>query len=188
MSIYHRNYNEEMKTKMRAQNLVNLVNEELSGQNAKGHIEQITQYYRSPGSSGFHQATDYIINKFNESNFDLHIEKYPLDGKRKVLGRTYSYAWEPISAELKLISPVEEDLITFEKVPSCLSWWSGSTPPEGIMADLIDVGPGDSPACYKDKDVHGKVVLIETTPNFSSFREAWRLAVEEYGAIGIIAD
>ncbi len=177
-----------MKTNMRAQNLVNLVNEELSGQNAKEHIEQIIQHYRSPGSSGFHQATDYIIKKFTESNFDLHIEKYPLDGKRKVLGRTYSYVWEPISAKLKLISPVEEDLITFEKVPSCLPWWSGSTPPEGIMAELIDVGSGDAPAHYEDKDVRGKVVLVGSTPNFSSFREAWRLAVEEYGAIGIITD
>lgn len=168
--------------------LVELVSAELSGNKAKEHIEYITQYYRSPGSSGFHKATDYVAKKFEEYGIDIQIERYPLDGTRTVLGQTYSPVWEPISAELKLLSPVEEELVSFEKIPSCLPWYCASTPPEGIEAELVDVGEGDKLEFYEGKNVRGKAVLVGPSPRYSSFREAYRLAIEERGALGIITD
>lgn len=168
------------------------VNQEFSDEQIQAHINYITQFYRYPGSSGFHSATKYVEQKFIEYNIEVQTKTYPLDGKRVVYGRSYPHVWEPISAQLKISSPVEEELVSFKETPSCIPWWCGSTPPEGVSAELIDVGEGDSSVYYDNKDIQGNVVLVSHSSrnesHSSNFLEAWKIAVVERGAIGIISD
>lgn len=160
----------------------------LSGTRAQQDTAHITQFYRSPGSSGYHAATQFIADAIREAGAEeITDERYPLDGVTPYLGRTMPPAWEPIEAELSLVSPVQEPIISYEDVPSTLPWWSGSTPPQGVTVQVIDVKSGLSPSDYAGKPVSGNAVLIRD----GEARPKWTRAVEmarEHGAAGIITD
>ncbi|MGQ0548740.1 MAG: hypothetical protein ACT4PY_03600 [Armatimonadota bacterium] len=160
----------------------------LSGARAQGSTAALTEHYRSPGSSGYHAATQYVAAAIREAGADEVIEeRYPLDGQTKFLGRTMPPAWEPLSAGLEIVAPVCEHLISYEQIPSTLPWWCGSTPPDGVVVQIVDVGRGLSAADYVGKPVAGNAVLIRD----SESRPAWHHAAElarTHGAAGIITD
>src|SRR5690242_14547499 len=100
----------------------------LSGTRAQQLTAKITEYYRSPGSSGYHAATAFVANAIREAGAELVTEeRYPLDGETQFSGRTMPPAWEPIEAALDLVAPRQAYLVSFEKIPSTLPWWCGST-------------------------------------------------------------
>ncbi|MGQ0568871.1 MAG: M28 family peptidase, partial [Armatimonadota bacterium] len=160
----------------------------LSGRRAQECTESITQYYRSPGSSGYHAATGLVAEAIRHAGADeITEERYPLDGETRFMGRTMPPAWEPIEAVLEVVAPVSERLITYADIPSTLAWWCASTPDDGIVVRVIDVGRGLSSADYAGKDVRGNAVLIRD----SESRPAWAHAAElarQHGAVGIITD
>ncbi len=160
----------------------------LSGERAQQHTATITQWYRSPGASGYHAATQYVAAAIRDAGADEVIEeRYPLDGETKFMGRTMPPAWEPLDATLDIVDPVQEHLLSYERVPSTLPWWCGSTPPEGSVVQVVHVGLGLSETDYADKPVTGNAVLIRD----SESRPAWARAAElaqKHGAAGIITD
>lgn len=94
----------------------------LSGEAAKRDTEHITQYYRSPGSSGYHAAIDYVHRRMREVGIsEIAVERYPLDGATKLFGHVMPPAWEPIEAELRLM-PERDLLVRYPDVPSCVPW------------------------------------------------------------------
>ncbi|HZQ09138.1 MAG TPA: M28 family peptidase, partial [Anaerolineae bacterium] len=108
----------------------------------------------------------------------------PLDNKTRIGNYIVPPAWEPCDAVLKVVEPEERGIVTFAEAPTCINSWSGATPPEGVTAELVDVGPGDLDEYYEGKDVRGKICLV-------SKGYAWRthpLAVEKYGALGFVND
>ncbi len=160
----------------------------LSGTRAQYTTAAITEHYRSPGSSGYHVATQLVATAIREAGADEVVEeRYPLDGETKFLGRTMPPAWEPLEASLDIVEPVSEHLISYEQTPSTLPWWCTSTPPEGAVVQVVDVGHGLSTADYAGKPVAGNAVLIRD----SESRPAWQHAAElarRHGAAGIITD
>lgn len=160
----------------------------LSGTRAQQHTVELTQHYRSPGSSGYHAATRYVAEAMREAGADeISEDRYPLDGETRFLGRTMPPAWEPLEATLTLIEPVHEQLISYEDIPSTLPWWCASTPDGGTTVQVVDVGRGLSPADYTGKPVRGNAVLIRD----SESRPAWAHAAElarQHGAAGLITD
>lgn len=162
--------------------------EYFSGARAQSDTAFITQFYRSPGSSGYHEATQFAADAMGEAGADEVVEeRYPLDGETRLLGRTMPPAWEPLEAELDLVSPDQERLIAYPDIPSTLPWWCGSTAPNGVTVEVVDVGLGLSPAEYEGKPVHGNAVLVRD----AEARPSWARAVElarQYGAVGIITD
>jgi hypothetical protein len=64
-----------------------------------------------------------------------------------------------------------------------LHTYSKATPPEGVAAELVDVGAGTKPKDYEGKDVKGKFVLAA-----GRARTVHEQAVYKYGAIGVITD
>jgi hypothetical protein len=160
----------------------------LSGIRAQHHTAAITQWYRSPGSSGYHAATQYVAAAMREAGADDVIEeRYPLDGETKFLGRTMPPAWEPLEATLDIVEPVPQRLLSYADVPSTLPWWCTGTPPDGVVVRVVDVGHGLSASDYKGKPVRGNAVLIRD----SESRPAWAHSAElarQHGAVGIITD
>lgn len=160
----------------------------LSGARAQNQTARITEFYRSPGSSGYHAATQLVAHAIREAGAEeVREERYPLDGQTRILGRTMPPAWEPEDGELDLVAPVQDRLISFREVPSTLPWWCGSTPPGGARVRVVDVERGLSPADYEGKPVQGNAVLIRD----SEFRPAWAHAADlarQHGAVGIITD
>jgi len=164
--------------------LSKIVKDELSGVVAKAFVGQICRFHRIQGSTMFHEAAEYIKNELLKIGLtDATIEQFPADGKTKYWTYTSPIGWTVKSAELHLIEPEEKLIVRYEDTPQCLHTYSKATPPEGVTAELIDVGTGTKPKDYEGKDVKGKFVLA--TGRAKLVHEQ---AVYKHGAAGVITD
>ena len=160
----------------------------LSGAAAQRLTASLTEHYRSPGSSGYHAATRMMADAMRRAGADRVTEvRYPLDGATKFCGRTMPPAWEPVEAELALVEPAAQPVISYPAVPSTLPWWCGSTPPEGMVVPLVDVGRGLSVGDYAGKPARGSAVLIRDSESRPAWAHAAALAKSQ-GAVGIVTD
>ncbi len=148
------------------------------GERAAELAGRLTDFYRSPGSSGFLEATSMVEDGFRARGFEnLEITEYPLKN-----------SWDPIEASLALvIDDSEEILVDYETAPPCLAWWSESTSAEGEKLEVVDVGTGETEEHFRGKDVEGKAVFVHGTTRRPGWWEAARLAID-HGARGIITD
>jgi hypothetical protein len=161
-----------------------LVRDELSGVVAKSFVEQISGFHRIQASTMFHEAAEYVKNElFKIGLKDATIEQFPADGKTKYWTYTSPIGWSVKSAELRLVEPEEMLIVRYEDVPQCLHTYSKATPPEGVTAELVDVGAGTKPKDYEGKDVKGKFVLATGRAN-----PVHEQAVYKLGAAGVITD
>jgi aminopeptidase YwaD len=168
--------------------LLKLLKENFNPQNAQDHTKEISRYYRSPGSSGIHAALEYCAEQYRLIGIeDVTIEKFPLDGETKIYGAEMYPAWEPVRASARIVSPVEEALAAYPETSTTIPWFSASTAPGGIEAEVVDVGSGMSPSDYQGKDLKGKIALAMGSSPDDAVR-AYDLAVDTYGAIGLLAD
>ncbi|MEM2119082.1 MAG: DUF4910 domain-containing protein [Candidatus Bathyarchaeia archaeon] len=164
--------------------LENIVKEELSGHTAKSFVAQICRFHRIQGSTMFHEAAEYVKSELQKIGLsDAAILQFPADGKTKFWTHTSPVGWEVKSAELRQVEPEEKLLCTYEDVPQCLHTFSNATPPEGVTAELIDVGAGTSAKDYEGKNVKGKFVLAT-----GRARQVHQQAVKKYDAAGVITD
>jgi hypothetical protein len=161
-----------------------LVKDELSGSVAKSYVAQICRFHRIQGSTMFHEAAEYVKNELQKLGLqDARIEQFPADGKTRYWTHVSPVGWEVKSAELHLIEPEERLLCTYEDCPQSLHTFSNATPPEGVTAELVDVGVGMKPKDYEGKDVKGKFILAT-----GRARYVHEQAVYKYGAIGVLTD
>ena len=169
------------------------IHRDLSGDRAKALTTEITQFHRSPGSSGYHAATNLVADWLRGYGFnDLTSTRYPLDGETPVGKGPLPLAWEPLGAVVRVLSPAPHEVVNMTTTSSCLAWWSVATPPGGVTAELVDVGKGESDADYAGKDVAGKIVLIShSVGGGSGSQGAWSHAAalaQKHGVSGILSD
>lgn len=149
--------------------------------NAFGLITYLSERWRlrGGGNRGFDASVDHLFDYLQSSEFreigTLSILEGPLT--------LHPLAWEPIDAEIAIVSPVHEVLHTYADTPSLLGKYSGATPDQGIEAELVDVGSGVSESDYADKQVRGKIVLAHGMAD-----QVFALAVKKFGALGIVSD
>jgi hypothetical protein len=161
-----------------------ILKEELSGSVAKSYVAQISRFHRVQASTMFHEAAEYVKSELLKIGLkDAEIEQFPADGAKKYWTYTSPVGWTVKSAELRLVEPEEKLLASYEDTPQSLHTYSNATPPEGITAELVDVGAGTKTGDYEGKDVRGKFVLA--TGRAKSVHEQ---AVYKYGAAGVITD
>ena len=173
---------------MNRQELTQMLEQELSGERALESADHMTRFYRSPGASGYHRATDFVADLLRDNGLDrVWVERYPLDGETQFMNVTMPLAWEPVGAELRVGSPTGRLLVSYEDAPSCLPWWTPSTPEGGTTLELVDVGTGERIEDYQKQDVRGKAVLVRGTTRPTGFAHAATLAME-HGVAGIITD
>jgi len=107
----------------------------------------------------------------------------PADGTSQFGYWTEPLAWDAKEARLELLEPAlplnERILADFQKVPCSLCMWSGSTPPEGITAEVVDLKE-TKPEAIAKLDLRGKLVL--TPENAANLK--WPLV--KAGALGAI--
>ena len=164
-----------------------LIHQHLSGDNAQKLTAAITQFYRSPGSAGYHAATNLVAEKLREIGVAVTTDTYPLDGKTQFLHQTMPLAWEPYNAVVRTIGPTQATVVNFDDAPSCLMPWSAPTAAGGLTAELIDIGTGASEADFAGKDLDGKVAFIHHTDHRALWTHAATRAME-LGAKGILTD
>jgi len=118
---------------------------------------------------GYHE-TAFVLDRLREYGIaDAAVIDLP------VRGRT---TWDAEAAELWVLEPERRKIADLKEVPASLAGGSAST---DTTAELVYVGPGNRDEFYKDKVLTGKVALVNGSPEM-----ARRLAVEKYGAVGLV--
>lgn len=164
--------------------LLKVLEGSLSGDRALAYTSEIARFHRAKGSSDYQDAIGYIRDKLVEWNLEkIVVEKYPADGLTTYQTWTPPPAWEPVRADLSLVHPEVRHICSFETEPMCLVFGSTSTPSQGLILDVVDIGDGAGDQAYAGKEVYGKVVMTS-----GSSRAAFRLAVKKRGAIGVLTD
>lgn len=164
-----------------------LAKKELSGQKAWQHSNYTTQFMRTPGSSGIHEITRYSKKRLDSYGLDkVYTIKYP--SKEYGTEDLTFMGWDVNDAILDIVEPTEKRITSYAEAPTCIQHWSIPTPPEGVVAELVDVGRGVYDDDYKRNNVKGKIVLASGDGHAEGNSQAYLLAVEKYGAIGLVTD
>jgi hypothetical protein len=141
--------------------------EEVSADNVRAHVEHIVKEMpgRLAGSENGRRMAEYSAEKLHAAGVDA--------GVRETIGLV-SF---PKPGRLEMLSPVAEPVDCFTSAHSV------ATPPEGVTAELVYLGPGGVDD-FRDRDVAGKLVLCENS--YSPARmEKQRLAALN-GAVGMV--
>src|SRR5437867_713526 len=131
------------------------------------------------------QETAAFLKKTMEENGLKNVELLgaPADGVSQSGFWTMPLAWDVRSARLEIVDPpVPSDIATladYQKIPASLGMWSGATPPEGVMAELVSLPDADLPG-LGEMHLTGKLVLMNQNP--AGFK--WVLV--KSGALGAI--
>ena len=162
------------------------LSEELSGEAAKRNLEYVARHHRMRGSRGFRAAAEHIAEQLRTYGLaDVRIEPFAADGTIFYGTQKSRPAWDADFAELWELRETRDGwvphirLASWEAMPVTLAQDSESG---DVRAELVDVGNGTSEGDYVGKDVRGKIVLAAAQPVAVA-----RLAVERYGAAGIIS-
>lgn len=159
----------------------------LSGERARSLVAFMDTLYRVPGNRPFDASLQQVVEVLRQAGYreagdsasasetqepglTYRIERRPLDRP----------AWEPVSASLT-IAGQEVPLLTLRTNLNLVAANSFSTPPDGVEAEVVDVG-GGTPAEFDGKEVAGKVVLGDAAAG-----TLFRAAVLERGALGVLA-
>jgi len=151
------------------QDIINEVSGDLAFQNevllGGVYRNRLPQEY---GSAYF--EADFILKKLRE---------YGIENSETIdLPTRSEKTWDAETAELWITKPKLDKIADLKEVPASLC--SGSVTTD-TTAELVYVGPGDREVFYQGKDVKGKIVLVNGTPEM-----ARRLAVEKFGALGLV--
>lgn len=157
--------------------LYRAVDAELSGARAFADVQLFARYWRVGGGPGFNACLDHTVEQLRAAGFSQQdgaparywTEEEPLNRP----------AWNPLSGELRLVSPEKKTLHTYDQTPVMLC---RNSFPADVTADVIAVGSGTNDADYRSVDVKGKLVFGRGEP-----RALFQEAVVERGAIGILS-
>ncbi|HYN10754.1 MAG TPA: peptidylprolyl isomerase [Vicinamibacterales bacterium] len=146
---------------------------------AQQHVEFISKFWRLAGNAGYDASLDRVRARLQSAGYSgsrLFFDQYP---------NTESGGWDHTVGTLAIAGSSrasDEVVLSREKERLALCINSFSTPPEGVLAPLVDVGRGDRDEDYAGKDVKGAVVLGDADTG-----QLWRRAVTNGGAIGVVS-
>ncbi len=166
---------------MEAEKLLSLLREEISGIRAREYVANIARFHRIQASPGFHEAAIYVFEELKKSGIEVELWKFKSDGKKKYFEFISPIGWDIEEGYLEMIEPEKKKLADFYQIPTSIVAHSNSTPEEGIIAEVVYVGKGESGKDYEGKNVKGKFVLAYGTP-----RRVHKEAVVKRGAVGVI--
>ena len=117
----------------------------------------------------FGQTAAYLKSEMlNLGLRNVQIVNAPADGVTQVGFWTMPLAWDAKSARLEILDttvlPDDRILVDYEKVPSSLGMWSGPTPRDGVIAEIVALRKSDV-ANIGQLDLRGKLVLTDENPS-----------------------
>lgn len=178
--------NNNAQTTLLPDSVIAALSQELSGETAKSNLEYIARQHRMRGSRGFRSAADHIVKQLRDYGItDARVEQFPADGKIFYGTQKSRPPWDAEFAELWELRETDGTwtrhvrLASWDAMPVTLAQDSESGE---ATAELVDVANGASESDYAGKDVRGKIVLAAAQPGAVA-----RLAVERFGAVGIVS-
>ena len=166
--------------------LVRHLDQELSGESAKRNLEFITRLHRMRASKDYNQAINFIESKLQEYKLSsIETIKIPADGitmygtqkSRPAWNAEFAELWEMEKQNGSWVQCVK--IADYASIPLVLAQDSHSGE---ATAEMVDIGKGTAETDYTNKNVKGKLVLTSLQPE-----AVVPLAVEKYGAVGIIS-
>ena len=143
-------------------------------------VSFMDQYWRLAGNRGFNASVDHLRDRLLTAGFSpladglpasVRIDEFPNSG----------HGWDHRVGTLQFDDVTEPPLLSRERDRVALAVNSFSTPPAGLRAPLIDVGPGTA-ADYDRKMIAGAVVLGD-----APLSRLWQDAVKRRGAAGVVS-
>jgi Peptidase family M28 len=146
-----------------------------------GHVYSTDRWFTYPK---FQETAKFLKKTMEDIGLkNVELLGAPADGVSQSGFWTMPLAWDAKSARLDIVDPPlpadQATLADFQKVPTSLGMWSGSTPTEGISAEVVELKETD-PAKIAKMPLKGKLVLTSRNP--ADFK--WALV--RAGAIGAI--
>ena len=155
----------------------------LSGDRVRDDISDLTRHHRIPGSKGYKDALAVVKTRFQEAGFDSpETFEYPADGESRTGMWRSQEVWEFRSASVEILEPDKSKgmLIDAKTNPIAVATESIATPPEGLEANIVDVGESKSVRDFTIQDVKNEIIL--TRPGV----RVWTLGIAKYGAAGVL--
>ena len=159
-----------------------IIRQEYSGTAAKEDVAAIIRHHRIQASPGHRAAAQYVLGELQKAGLEAHIETYPADYATKFWNARSFQEWSATSAALHLIEPEKEARKLAEFREERISLIQRSVPFQGEV-EVVLLEDGLEEADYDGLDLTGKIVLTK-----GSVQRARELAVERFGAIGILFD
>ncbi|MGW8268280.1 MAG: M28 family peptidase, partial [Longimicrobiales bacterium] len=155
--------------------------EAISGARAREMVAALDPSYRVPGNEPFNRAIAGVVEVLKAAGYreEGHGEGYPLSyrvERRALSGPT----WEVVQASLSLAGATRP-LMELASNVNLVAANSFSTSPGGVEGEVVFVGPGTAED-FEGMAVRGKIVLGD-----GSVRQLFRRAVQEHGALGVLA-
>jgi len=161
--------------------LFDAVRPAFSGDRALSTVAFVEQRWRWPGNRGFEESIDHIAEQLSAAGYVDEKAAKPADRLTfRIERRSMSAAaWDPLDASLTIVGS-SAPLLRFATNRNMLAVNSSSTPGDGVEADVVSVGKGDSGAFDRVR-VAGKIVFGEMPVGRLSSEARKR------GAIGVLA-
>jgi len=162
-----------------SEKLMNTLINEISGELPFNNIMETGGYNRDRKKEeyeGLYWETEYFLSKAKEYGFtDAHVEHFepfaiPMMGGSK--------QWDAEVGELWLVEPEERLIINQRDIPFALA---GGSKTADVTSELVYVGKGTKDSDYEGKEVEGKIIFVDGSPN-----SGVRLGVGKYGAVGVV--
>lgn len=125
---------------------------------------------RIAGTEGEDATVVYLKDALSAMGYEVEVQSFPFLG----------YTLNSVSVVFKGVEGLSEALVSSEDVHGLT--YSASTPADGIIGELVDVGLG-SKADFSGKDVAGKLALIKRGGEFFYIKVQRAYSL---GAIGVI--
>ncbi|HEU4629248.1 MAG TPA: M28 family peptidase [Gemmatimonadaceae bacterium] len=165
-----------------ARHLFELVRGEFSGDSALRTVAFVEQRWRVPGNTGFDESIHRVEALLRAAGYAREDEA-PVGARLtyRVEHRPMRRdTWEPHDASLTIVGQ-DSALLRFATNRNMLAMYSFSTPPGGVVGEVVDVGAG-RPEDFAGRDVAGKIVLGD-----ASVGRLFAEAVQRRGAAGVLA-
>jgi aminopeptidase-like protein len=159
-----------------------IIRKEYSGTAAKEDVAAIIRHHRIQASPGYRAAAQYVLDELQKAGLDAHIETYPANYETKFWNARSFQEWSATNATLHLIEPAKEARKLADYREEKIALIQRSIPFQGEV-EVILLEDGLEEADYDNLDVSGKIVLTK-----GSVGRVHQLAVEKFGAIGVLFD
>ncbi|HZS53173.1 MAG TPA: M28 family peptidase [Bryobacteraceae bacterium] len=173
--------------------LAKTIREVRAEDNGAEAMDFLTGVYRTDrwaNFAKFQETAQYLQETMKAIGLsDVESLSAPADGVSQFGFWTMPLAWDVKQASLEIIEPaVPEEmrvLADYFAEPASLIMWSGSTPPGGITAEVVELKPSTLEQ-LKRMDVKKKMVLTEPSLDLAQ-RGALKAALYKQGAAGMLS-
>jgi Peptidase family M28 len=148
--------------------LITEIQAEVNPEEAMDFMRRVYSTDRWFNFEKFGETADYLKGAMQQMGLErVDIGYPPADGVTQAGFWTVPLAWDAKAATLEIVDPPvsaeSRVLCDYRKVPTSLGEWSGSTPPAGLTAEVVEI-PDWPPERIASMNLRGKLALTDENP------------------------